>query len=76
MVSNSDMIILSGIGFLSLGSLAFYSWQQWYINVIKLRQYNRRINQLKKDDAIMAPENLKDYFKNMIDEEKSIGKEL
>lgn len=76
MVSNTDVVIISSIGFISLGSVAIYTWKQFFYNAHSAGNYIRRIRQINDPRNLLGPEDLKEEFKNMTDDEKKQGKEL
>ena len=76
MVSNTDIVIASGIGVFSFGSLSYYLWKQCYINILKVRRYYNRTKQLDDPDMVLAPEDVRGQFENMTEKQRKLGAEL
>lgn len=56
MVSNSQVVILSGIGFFGFGALAYYTWKKAIRNFIKFKKYNERVALVDAKDALISPD--------------------
>ena len=56
MVSNSQIVIIAGIGFFGFGTLAYYTWKKTIRNFIKFKKYKERVGLVDVKDALVSPD--------------------